>query len=99
MVNSVPAANLLYRVIWRWHFFAGLLVLPFLVMMAITGGTYLFKPELDHFLYRSIEDVPSRTLAFAPASTVVARVESALGGRVVEFTPSSVRTAAVQLLV
>ena len=47
----------LYQVVWRWHFIAGLLVLPFLVMMAITGGAYLFQPELDHMAYHRMEDV------------------------------------------
>ena len=88
----------LYRVVWRWHFFAGLLVLPFLVMMAITGGAYLFKPELDQFLYRGMEDVPARTQPLAPASAVVARVEESLNARVLEFIPSQGPTAAVRTL-
>jgi len=93
-----PMASL-YRVIWRWHFYAGLLVLPFLIMMAITGGAYLFKPELDHLIYRRVEDVPAREQAIAPASTVIARVESALNGRVIELTPAGGPTSAVRLLV
>ena len=44
----------LYAAVWRWHFIAGLLVLPVLVMMAITGGAYLFQPELDHLAYRTV---------------------------------------------
>ena len=76
MANTTTSAVMgsLYRTIWRWHFFAGLLVLPFLVMMAVTGGAYHFKPELDHWVYRSMEDVPARTQAFVPASVVVDRV-------------------------
>ena len=27
----------LYRAVWRWHFYAGLYVVPFLLMLAITG--------------------------------------------------------------
>lgn len=30
-------ANPLYFAIWRWHFYAGLFVVPFLLMLAITG--------------------------------------------------------------
>ena len=26
-----------FRAVWRWHFYAGLLVLPFLMLMALTG--------------------------------------------------------------
>ena len=61
IVNEASSVSgSLYRAVWRWHFIAGLLVLPFLVMMAITGGAYLFKPELDHLIYRAWEDVPPR---------------------------------------
>jgi uncharacterized iron-regulated membrane protein len=93
------SSETLYRTIWRWHFFAGLLVLPFLVMMAVTGGAYLFKPELDHLIYRSFEDVPARTAPVAPASQIVQRAEATMNARVLEFTPPLTPNRAVQLLV
>ena len=34
---------------WRWHFFAGILVIPFIVLLATTGSIYLFKPQIDAF--------------------------------------------------
>ncbi|MGO8189814.1 PepSY domain-containing protein, partial [Rhizobium leguminosarum] len=37
----------LYRAIWRWHFFAGLLVVPFLLNLAVTGSLYLFRQGSD----------------------------------------------------
>lgn len=40
-----------YRVIWRWHFYAGIFVIPFMLMLAVTGGIYLFKPPLDAAFY------------------------------------------------
>lgn len=45
-------SNDVYRAFWRWHFYAGLIVLPFLAWLAVTGGLYLFKPELDRLIYR-----------------------------------------------
>lgn len=41
------AAADLYRTIWRWHFYAGLFVIPFILLLATTGSLYLFKPEID----------------------------------------------------
>ncbi|KAB0545250.1 PepSY domain-containing protein, partial [Pseudomonas argentinensis] len=35
-----PAAAASYRMLWRWHFYAGLFVAPFLVVLAITGTIY-----------------------------------------------------------
>ena len=38
-----------YRTIWRWHFYAGLFVLPFVLILSVTGSIYLFKPQLDRW--------------------------------------------------
>jgi hypothetical protein len=42
-----PTDNALYRAVWRWHFYAGLLVIPFLMALAITGCIYLFDDEIN----------------------------------------------------
>jgi uncharacterized iron-regulated membrane protein len=89
----------LYAAVWRWHFIAGLLVLPVLVMMAITGGAYLFQPELDHSAYHRLEDVPVRAAPLAPPSAVIQKVEAALQGRVLLLTPSSRPDRSARLLV
>jgi uncharacterized iron-regulated membrane protein len=39
----------LYRTIWRWHFYAGLFVLPFILILAASGAAYLFKPQIDRW--------------------------------------------------
>ncbi len=77
----------LYQSVWRWHFIAGLLVMPFLVMMAITGGLYLFKDEITHIVYRKMIDVPVRQALYAPASLSIRNTQKALGGAVLQFSP------------
>ncbi|MBD2258068.1 PepSY domain-containing protein [Pseudanabaena sp. FACHB-2040] len=47
-------ANRLYQAVWRWHFYAGLWVIPFMLILAITGIIYLFKPQLDTVMYRNL---------------------------------------------
>ncbi len=37
----------LYRVIWRWHFYAGFIVLPVLIVVALTGALLVFREELE----------------------------------------------------
>jgi uncharacterized iron-regulated membrane protein len=44
--------NTLYRRIWRWHFYAGLVCLPFLVSLAVTGALYLFRGGIEDLVYR-----------------------------------------------
>lgn len=49
--------------IWRWHFFAGLFVCPFLILLAATGSIYLFKPQIDHWEEQGINSLaPSSEL-------------------------------------
>lgn len=42
----------LYRLLWRWHFYAGLVVMPMLLLLALTGAVFLFKPQIDHWQER-----------------------------------------------
>ncbi|MBU3822946.1 PepSY domain-containing protein [Flavobacteriaceae bacterium XHP0103] len=39
--------NKLNQWLWKWHFIAGLISLPFVVLLAVTGGVYLFKDTYD----------------------------------------------------
>ena len=97
---SRPGAETsLYRAVWRWHFYAGLLVLPFLSLLAVTGGLYLFKPEIDHAVYRALIDVPARRTALAPVSVSVRSVERALDGRVEQITLPDRPDRSLRLLV
>jgi uncharacterized iron-regulated membrane protein len=41
-----PSQTSLYRVVWRWHFYAGLLVAPFLFLVSATGALYVFHNEI-----------------------------------------------------
>ncbi|GFE71806.1 PepSY domain-containing protein [Chroococcus sp. FPU101] len=61
-VNPVSApespVNRFYRTVWRWHFYAGLFVIPFMLVLATTGMIYLFKPQLDGLMYHHLLFVP-----------------------------------------
>ena len=70
-----------YRTVWRWHFYAGLLVLPFLMLMALTGGLYLFKTEIDGLAYRGLSHVEARA-GFASPDRWVVSTEAGTGGKV-----------------
>jgi uncharacterized iron-regulated membrane protein len=50
-----PMPDAVYRAVWRWHFYAGLLCLPFLILLSATGSLYLFKDEINAtmFAYRT----------------------------------------------
>lgn len=51
--DSLPGAAQgarLYRAIWRWHFYAGLLVAPFLIVLAVTGLIMLYGNAIETHL-------------------------------------------------
>ncbi|MFP6849820.1 MAG: PepSY domain-containing protein [Pseudomonas sp.] len=47
-----------YNLAWRWHFYAGLFVIPFMILLSLTGLIYLFKPQLDELMYADLLTVP-----------------------------------------
>lgn len=63
-----------YQWIWRWHFYAGLIFAPFLLILAVTGGIYLFKAEIEHKMYADLYDVAPQSEAM-PASHLISAVK------------------------
>lgn len=55
-LQSTPRAAR-YRAVWRWHFYAGLLVAPVLIVMATTGAIYLFDREIDAWWNRDVHTI------------------------------------------
>ncbi|MGG2063379.1 PepSY-associated TM helix domain-containing protein [Bacillus sp. S14(2024)] len=50
--SEVAKAQSLYRAVWRWHFYAGIIFAPFVILLAITGIIYLFKPQIENVMYK-----------------------------------------------
>ena len=47
----------IYRTLWRWHFYAGLFCIPFVLTLSISGAIYLFKPQLDALANRPYQNL------------------------------------------
>jgi uncharacterized iron-regulated membrane protein len=50
-------SSTLYKIFWRWHFYAGLFAIPILVLLCLSGIIYLFRPQLDALQYNDIKKV------------------------------------------
>lgn len=78
MSDATQTPNRLYFAVWRWHFYAGLYVIPFLIMLAATGMTMLWIAFLtgigDEKLTIPQGDQP------LPVSQLIAVAEGALPG-------------------
>ncbi|MFE0014696.1 PepSY-associated TM helix domain-containing protein [Mesorhizobium sp. NPDC059054] len=90
------SASDLYRAVWRWHFYAGLLVLPFMITLAVTGALYLFKDEIDAIIHSDLKrvEVQQGTAKALPSAMITAAV-AAYPGTAVKFTdPASFDSSA-----
>lgn len=69
-----------YRAVWRWHFYAGLFCIPFIVFLSVTGAMYLFKPQVEAWLDRPYDTLT--TVQSASPSQVVQAALAAYPGYV-----------------
>ncbi|ACD18996.1 PepSY-associated TM helix domain-containing protein [Paraburkholderia phytofirmans] len=67
-----------YRTLWRWHFYAGLFVMPFLVVLAITGTLYCFQPQIEPLLYPGRLIVAPQAAPKLPEEALLARARAAM---------------------
>lgn len=65
-----------YRAIWRWHFYAGLLAVPFMILLAVTGSLYLFRDEIDHTAFASRTVVTEEATPQQAPSALIARAQT-----------------------
>src|SRR5690606_13499658 len=54
-----PSTGALYLTVWRWHFYAGILVAPFIIFLAVTGAIYVWKPQYEAWRYQALYNVPA----------------------------------------
>lgn len=65
-----------YRAVWRWHFFAGLVVMPFLFALSVSGLLMLLSKPLEALLLKDLTTVAAADQAL-PAQTLLATVTAA----------------------
>jgi len=88
-----------YRAVWRWHFYAGILVIPFLILLAITGGLYLFHSEIESAWYHDLKHVQTAsTPALAPSALTAAALQ-AHPGTLAKYLPPATPDAAAQVVI
>jgi uncharacterized iron-regulated membrane protein len=75
MAPILSARTALYRTIWRWHFYAGLFVMPFILILSLTGAVFLFKPQIDRWEERSFRGLPTAN-AVSPNAQLDAVLEA-----------------------
>ncbi len=52
-LKETSRAKSIYFMTWRWHFYAGLFVIPFMLMLSVTGLVMLFDDEIELARYET----------------------------------------------
>jgi uncharacterized iron-regulated membrane protein len=73
--------SLTYRALWRWHFHAGLFCIPFVIVLALTGAIYLFKPQIDAFADRGVDTLAVTGTRATGEQHIAAAIASQPGAR------------------
>ncbi|MFD7657398.1 PepSY-associated TM helix domain-containing protein, partial [Actinosynnema sp. NPDC059797] len=81
--SSGPVRVSVVPLLRRLHFYAGVLVAPFLVVAALSGMLYAFAPQLDRVFYGDLLEVSSATGAPRPVAEQVAAAQAAVPDGVV----------------
>lgn len=97
--TGAQSPALTYRIIWRWHFYAGLFCIPFIIWLSVTGAIYLFKPQFEAW-----QDEPfSKLSVTGPLASAEAQVNAALaavpGSTLNAYELSPGPTAAARVIV
>ena len=98
--SAARSASDLYRAVWRWHFYAGLLVLPFIITLAVTGALYLFRDEIDGIVHAELKHVeaPEGATKVAPSAMVAAAL-AAHSCKAVKYTDPATPPASAEVTV
>lgn len=97
-VPARPAVGL-YRIVWRWHFYAGLVCLPVLVVLALTGALYLFRDEINDAVYRDWRFARQPAAQALPLSESVGRALQQVPGELQEVGLSTEPGRSLRLVV
>ncbi|MBO9518882.1 MAG: PepSY domain-containing protein [Porphyrobacter sp.] len=99
-MSTAPRYERWYLAVWRWHFYAGLFCVPFVVWLSVTGGIYLFKPQIEDWLYSPYRDVVTESGPLLTPARIVEAATSAVPGSVLhKYVLPEDPADAVQLLV
>ncbi|WP_415839792.1 PepSY-associated TM helix domain-containing protein [Paracoccus yeei] len=89
----------LYRAVWRWHFYAGLLVLPFMITLSITGALYVYHDEIDNWFHADLKRVQVQDSQRLAPSALAASALDAVPGKAVKYTDPADAGASTEITV
>jgi uncharacterized iron-regulated membrane protein len=98
-VSVCPLGTRWYNAVWRWHFYAGLLCIPFILWLATTGTIYLWRPQIEALLDRPYAHLATRGAVASPDEQVAAAIRAVPGSRLHRYILPDAPDAAASILV
>ncbi|MFV3131675.1 PepSY-associated TM helix domain-containing protein [Niveispirillum sp. KHB5.9] len=86
-----------HRTIWRWHFYAGLFCVPFIIALALSGSLYLFKPQVEAWIDRPYDNLTLTGPAADANAQALAALAAVPGGSLKTYILSEHPTDAVRV--
>jgi|GEM_PF-339276 len=88
-----------YRAVWRWHFYASLFCIPFVVILSITGGIYLFKPQIEAWNERRFDNLQITGERKPAAEQIQAALTAVPGSTLREYELPQTESSAARVIV
>ncbi|WP_380785467.1 PepSY-associated TM helix domain-containing protein [Sphingomonas sp. R86521] len=88
-----------YNAVWRWHFYAGLFCMPFVLWLSVTGTIYLWKPQIEVWQDRAYDTLPVQAPRAAPDRIVATALTAVPGAHLSKYQLPVSPNQAVRVLV
>jgi hypothetical protein len=88
-----------YNAVWRWHFYAGLFCLPFVLWLSVTGTIYLWKPQIEAWQERGYDALPVGPARGSPQHIVAAALTAVPGASLSKYQLPETPRQAVRVLI
>ncbi|MCH9696741.1 MAG: PepSY domain-containing protein [Gammaproteobacteria bacterium] len=87
-INKRALSRKFYQLIIRWHFFCGLLFIPLIIVISISGCIYLFEDEYEEFAYQDMLFVNPGATKLSASALISLAAQSVPGMKVSHFKMS-----------
>nr|HML28862.1 PepSY domain-containing protein [Hyphomicrobium sp.] len=88
-----------YNAVWRWHFYAGLFCVPFVIWLSCTGAIYLWRPQIEAWLERPYNALSTSGSLASPDAQVSAALSAVPGSQLRKYFLPQSPSEATRILV
>ncbi len=94
-----PPGTRWHNAVWRWHFYAGLFCIPFVIWLALTGALYLWRPQVEGWLDQRYDQLAPTAAIASPDAQVATALAAVPGGTLRKYVLPETPDTAVRILI